>query len=312
MKRGFDLKCFENSLKEILCCPDCKSDLQIEDDNKLLCCKCGNGFDINDGIIVLMPQNGNQAQNEERELREKVAEEHGSQDIEKIYKAIEKHHCMPLMSSKAEAFRNQFNNNQWIVDVGCGSGYYWQKSDSGAKLILMDFAMSNLKAARNILKDSNNVLFVQADASCLPFKNNAVSGIWSVQVTQHFPETVMTNFLNELQRVLQIKHVIEIYNLNPDFMHKVIYRLFGKYFHIKGQYGEMLQNKLHGKELLFLWEMFTRDGKTKIEYSELFFHPNFKLFPQFNAIVYIEKILNLMPFFTKLFARQISINISKM
>jgi len=95
-------------------------------------------------------------------------------------------------------------------------------------------------------------------------------------------------------------------------MHKVIYRLFGKYFHIKGQYGEMLQNKLHGKELLFLWEMFTRDGKTKIEYSELFFHPNFKLFPQFNAIVYIEKILNLMPFFTKLFARQISINISKM
>ena len=216
---------------------------------------------------------------------------------------------MPVMIAKADEYRKRFTNDQWVVDVGCGSGYYWKNSKPGAKLILIDFAMSNLKAARIILKDTEDILFVQADASCMPLKENSISGIWSVQVTQHFPDIVMKKFLDELKRILKKNYFIEVYNLNPDMMHRFVYGLFGKKFHIKGQYGDMLQNKLNSKELLVLWDKFLGESEYKIMFSELFFHPNFKIFPQSKIIPILERILDIFPLFTKLFARQISINI---
>jgi len=45
----------DKELLDILACPDCKGDLKLED-NKLICQKCGEDFEIREGIPILLPK----------------------------------------------------------------------------------------------------------------------------------------------------------------------------------------------------------------------------------------------------------------
>jgi len=248
-------------------------------------------------------------QTEERELREECAKQYRYGDSKKILKAVSAYHCIPVMSRKAREYRARFNASEWMLDIGCGTGYYWRDT-RGAKLILMDFAFGNLMAAKTMLKEECGIIFVQADAANLPLKSDSLSGIWSVQVTQHFPDSVMHSFLEESGRVLKERFLLEIYNLNPAILLKVFYKLLGKKFHIKGKSGKTVFNRLNAQELVVLWRSIKREVKFSFGYSELFFHPDMYIKPQARAIEFIENFFNKAPWLSRFFSRQIQIKIS--
>lgn len=301
----------QKALSEILCCPICKNDLELIGIDELKCISCFKRYLIRDGIPVLLATDVSKDQVDEQRLREEIARKHGYIKIEEILKIVSYHHCLSVMSKRAKEFRAKFNPSSWILDVGCGTGYYWcNTGDTAGNLILMDFALGNLKAAKSLLKEQNHIIFMQADAANLPIRTHRLSGIWSVQVTQHFPDLVMKNFLSEVKRILKNSFLIEIYNLNPALLHKIIYKLFYKKLHIKGKSGSMVLNRLNADELINLWKGIAGDAKHKVGYSELFFHPDFHLRPRNRYLYIIENILRKVPWIARGFARQIHIRSS--
>jgi ubiquinone/menaquinone biosynthesis C-methylase UbiE/uncharacterized protein YbaR (Trm112 family) len=305
------MKELQEVLDKILCCPACKCDLMICSDNKLKCVSCHQSYPVKDGIPVLMNKSIGKEQTDEQLLREELAKKHNEKTFEEIIEVVSYHHCLQIMSKKANKFRACFDSSQWILDVGCGTGYYWRNTLSGGSLILIDFAFNNLKVAQTMLAMEQNVCFIQADASNLPIKPCSVSGIWSVQVTQHFPDIVFESFLGEAKRVLSSSFLIEIYNLNPAWLYRILYLLFGKKLHIRGKCGDMILNRLNSREHAAIWRDVFNDEQIRIGYSELFFHPDFRVFPRNKYPVLLENLIaTKMPYLAKLFARQISVNLS--
>ena len=151
-------------------------------------------------------------------------------------------------------------------------------------------------------------MLVCADAAALPIRDRAISGVWSVQAFQHFPQKVFHKALSELRRVLRDEFVAEIYYLNPAWLHKVIYRLFGKRLHWRGKLGAMEWNLLSEKEWINVWGQF-RGGRPEISsgYSELFFHPKFHLGPLAYPLRLERALATYAPKLAGLFARQMHI-----
>lgn len=256
-----------------------------------------------------MPNTLLKEQREEKELREGCAREHGYTDPDKILKAVSSHHCVSIMSGRAKDYRAKFNKSDWILDVGSGTGYYWRNT-SGGNLILMDFAITNLKAAKTLLDGQKSIFFVQADAANLPFKSEAFSGIWSVQVTQHFPDSVMSSFFFEVKMVLKKRFLIEIYNLNPALFLKILYKILGKKFHVKGRIANITLNRLNENELVAIWRGIFGTAKLEFEYSELFFHPDLQFRPNGKWIEFVENIFRRVPCINRFISRQVQIKIS--
>jgi len=303
-------KLLQEALKDILCCPECKNELRLVNGNELKCQQCFQKYDIKNGIPVLICGDRIKDQPAEWKMREKTAKEQGYTHPEEILRHVSFHHCLPVMSKKARSYRKKFSSSRWILDIGSGTGWYWA-STSGGNILLLDFAFENLMAAKTLLGNDGQVLPIQANSGLLPIKTNCLSGLWSVQATQHFPEPVIVPFLQETKRVLKDKFLVEIYNLNPAWIHKIIYGLFGKKYHTKGKWGNMVFNRLNKNELNTLWRDVARDAITSIGYSELFFHPDFRLCPKGEYISIFEDVFNKLPgSLGRTFARQIHIKIS--
>jgi len=299
----------KRALCEILCCPKCGGGLKYASDDSVGCDPCGHRYKVEDGIFILMPPEGLDEQREEQKIREEVAVRHTCIDLEKILHTVSRHHCIAVMSRRAGDFRSRFRPQDWVLDLGCGTSYYWRRT-KGASLMLMDFALSNLKTAKTLLGSSSGAIFVQADAGSLPIKPGSLSGIWSVQTTQHFPDSVMKAFLSNIKIILKDRFVAEIYNLNPALFYTVIYWLKGKKLHIKGNTERFVLNRLDATELIAMWGNILNGSKFELGYSELFFHPELHFMPQSRYPVAIESLLGRFSLFSKLFARQIHLKIS--
>tara|TARA_B100000315_G_C14590669_1_gene595557 strand:+ start:263 stop:1186 length:924 start_codon:yes stop_codon:yes gene_type:complete len=299
----------QKALQEILCCLICKGDLKIVTENELKCYACYQKYPIKEGILIFMLDDLLKEQAEEQKAREEAAKKHGFMDSDKILKSVSLHHSLQIMNKKAKECRASFDATEWVLDVGCGTGCYWQ-STKGGNIILLDFTFENLRAAKLLLKDENHVLFIQANAGRLPIKTKSVSGIWSVQVTQHFSVSIMKLFLKETKRILKDNFLIEIYNLNSPWFHKVIYKLLGKKYHIKGKNGEITLNRMNGRELSSLWSTVFNKASFEIGYSEFLFHPDlrFKLKGEYTS--FFDRVLSKLSGTGKIFARQIHIKIS--
>jgi len=100
-------------------------------------------------------------------------------------------------------------NNELFLDIGCGYGRLFNEYKNFKNIVLVDYSLRNLKAARdsisNFLKFDKNKLssiyFVAADASCLPFKSGCADTILTVRVVHHlnYPE----KYFDEVSRILK-------------------------------------------------------------------------------------------------------------
>lgn len=84
-------------------------------------------------------------------------------------------------------------SNEIFLEIGCGTGHWtWFFSELGYKIIGLDIDKNMLRAAKN--KDIKNAVFVQADASNLPFKDNSFDICGAITVLE---------FTNDFQKALK-------------------------------------------------------------------------------------------------------------
>lgn len=296
------------AVRDVLMCPDCDGSLSISPEGGQLSCNhCSKSWPVDNGIIHLM-YGDLSTQEAEWRLREDTMKRHQS-GKDQILAVVAKHHCLRVMYEKARMFRSRFRPEEWILDLGAGTSWYWSRS-GGARLILADFSLESLRVARQLLGDSQPAIFLWTNAQRLPLKTKAISGLWSVQVFQHFPESILQSVQGELDRVLRDNFAIEVYNLNPAVLHKAIYRLMGRRLHCHGSLGEMELNRLSPHEWKQVWREF-RGGRGRISsnYSELFFHPDLRFRPQHYPIGLEHTLTKYVPRLAGLFARQTQVRI---
>lgn len=298
----------ESCVAEVLVCPECSGSLSLAEPGlSITCANCSRAWPIEDGIIHLMNADMSVQESEWR-LRESTMKMHLRQQ-EEILAVVAKHHCFRVMSERASTFRRRFRSQEWLLDLGSGTGWYWRQSE-GARLILSDFSLESLRVARQLLADSQSAVFLWTNAQKLPLRAKSISGLWSIQVFQHFPDKVLRNVQLELDRVLRDDFAIEIYNLNPAPFHKAIYRLMGRRLHCRGRLGDMELNRLSPREWEDVWRQF-RGGTPRISanYSELFFHPDLHFRPQHYPISLERALTKYVPKLAGLFARQAQLRI---
>lgn len=305
-----NLRSLPQAIEEVLACPACKSHLSREDGGLTLkCCACRQSFPVFEGIPILLIGK-TAAQEEERQWRDRLAAQHGKQDVAALMETIGRHHCIPLMRQRAAEFHQRFKADQWILDIGPGWGWHWANLAPGARVLGVDMSLHSLLIAQRLLRPGDPVVLVCADAANLPIRAGTISGGWSVQVFQHFPPEILRRVQDELERVLKDDFEMEIYNLNLPWLHRLIYPLFGKRLHRTGKEGEMMFNRYPAREWTAIWRKF-RNGAPIIthRYSELFFHPEFHLRPDRYPLGLEDFLATRAPGLAALFARQLGLHL---
>ncbi len=78
--------------------------------------------------------------------------------------------------------------NQWVLDVGCGSGRFAEIAlSTGAKVVGLDYS-SAVDACYANLKHHPNLHVVQGDIYALPFAPESFQFVYSLGVRQHTPD----------------------------------------------------------------------------------------------------------------------------
>ena len=274
-----------------------------------MCLACDADYPVHDGIPVFL-KSGSSGQENERNFRDRHAAAQAGRDERALLDIVARHHSIPVMRERAAAFHAGLGASEWLADIGVGYGWHWTRVKAGARILGIDLSLGNLRLAKRLLHDSDRVALVCADAGALPVRSGAVSGIWSVQTFQHFPDHLLRRALGEIERVLGPKSVIEIYGLNPALLHRILYRVAGKRLHQRGRVGEMELNRLSAREFKAAWHGF-RGGASRIStgYSELFFHPDLGFCPAHYPVKLERLLAEKAPGLAALFARQVQVRI---
>ncbi len=77
--------------------------------------------------------------------------------------------------------------DQWVLDIGCGSGRFAEVAlSSGAQVVALDYS-SAVDACYANLRDHPNLHVIQGDIYSLPFAQNSFAFVYSLGVLQHTP-----------------------------------------------------------------------------------------------------------------------------
>jgi ubiquinone/menaquinone biosynthesis C-methylase UbiE len=108
------------------------------------------------------------------------------------------------------AHLNKFPKGNWL-ELGCGTGH-WTKffSDCGFQVTAIDNSEAMLEIARS--KNIENVQFLHADASRLPFPDAFFPGIFSITMIEFVDD--LEKVLNEIDRVLKTEGTLVLGCLN--------------------------------------------------------------------------------------------------
>ncbi|MCL4429245.1 MAG: methyltransferase domain-containing protein [Chloroflexi bacterium] len=103
-----------------------------------------------------------------------------------------------------------------VLDVGCGSGLFFQEIAAEAAMVVgVDVSHNLLLKAKKHAGNLPNVFVLQADADHLPFRDRAFDDVFSFTVLQNMPKPSAT--LCELKRVAKFDGEIVVTGLKKAF-----------------------------------------------------------------------------------------------
>jgi SAM-dependent methyltransferase/uncharacterized protein YbaR (Trm112 family) len=203
---------------ELVFCPHCKGDLQIEKCIKdsdditegiLTCVRCSRRYPVIGGIPRLLPDelrgdlllyhrkfferfrseltmiNHGAGQDKELIVKKKTLKSFSFQwnTFGKVYKEYGQHWNNYLPNS----IKNGFFNGKVGLDAGCGFGrHILQAATSGAEMVGLDLSEA-VRAAHANTKHLKNVHIIQGDIYNHPFKKGVFDFIYSLGVLHHLP-----------------------------------------------------------------------------------------------------------------------------
>jgi ubiquinone/menaquinone biosynthesis C-methylase UbiE len=230
-----------------------------------------------DGIYsAQMPFLGS-VQNDERELRERVA----AHRYDNYLAAIARSHSIPVMDKEVDRFLAKMPKGALILDIGGCWGWHWRriaKARPDIGVLIIDFVRPNLTHAINVLGTllDEQVALMHADATALPFitDRGLFDGIWTVQTFQHIPD--FTNAVKEAHRVLKPGGYFINYSLHNTPLNKLIHKLLSKPYHSEGIVKNTFYlTRANNSQLQIIEDIF--GSKVLDGYAECLFHPDLKL-----------------------------------
>ena len=299
------LELLKNALQEILACPECRSRLDLNPTGESLrCIGCASEFPMVEGIPNFMRRSSG-PQEEEKRFRNAAANDQLRRGTQDLLGVAGRHHCLSVMAAHTRSFRKQFSMNKWLLDIGTGYAWPWMDDSEGAPILAIDISMGNLLLAKRLLGESSSVVLLCADAARLPLADGTISGVWSAQTFQHFPEPTFRQAQGELDRVLKEVFLLEFHHLHPAPLYRILCRLRGRQLHLKGRCGPFETNRFSLFEWRARWAGF-REGQPEIScaYSELFFHPEMGLRPRPYPVGLERWIVSHVPALAGMIARQ--------
>lgn len=97
----------------------------------------------------------------------------------------------PISSERfwgATGWKHSALKDQWVLDVGCGSGRFAEIAlNAGAKVIALDYS-SAVDACYANLGENPNLHIIQGDVYSLPLAPGSLSFVYSLGVLQHTPD----------------------------------------------------------------------------------------------------------------------------
>jgi len=241
-------------------------------------------------------------------LRKKV----GSKNYNDYFEEISKHHSIEVMDREIEIFLKKLKKNAIILDVGSGWCWHWRILNTlrpDVKVVALDFVRENFMHAEKILgkKNLKQIYFVHEDLDNSKFFKNSFDAIWSCQAFQHM------NNINKKFRIVYdlLKKDGYFYNFNLNYSVFIFLRNFFKNNKIKKIKKLYLLNRDINFQIKTLNKIFKK--KTSLEYNEILFHPELKLFfgKKNSFLSKIDSKLSGFSLLKSYFARQVLMKITK-
>ena len=257
-------------LEKYICCPYDYDKLQIgrqayDEVATLICAECGRKWNTVDGIISMMPDyfygyETSRSDNEsEDRLTEIEARDDQAQEYEKI---LTRRRTIIELNTTMREFHP--DPEDVVVELGVGTGRTLEYSDRCGIVFGCDFSLQSLKELR--AKGFQNVIPVQADATLLPFQNQCIDKIISVELFHHIPtQQLRRKYLSECKRVLRDDGEIlmsGIYNFTIRKRLRDIKMVYTKDDHHGGADGKM---GYHTNNKIFYYNYDIRELKAEVK-----------------------------------------------
>jgi ubiquinone/menaquinone biosynthesis C-methylase UbiE len=104
-----------------------------------------------------------------------------------------------------DRLKEKIGNSDLLLDIGCGARPF---DSTAKKQVCADFSITAVKEAK---KNKPDGLFLLADITCLPLKDNSVSDTLSLHTIYHVHKDKQMSALEEIKRVTKNKCYV-VYN----------------------------------------------------------------------------------------------------
>ncbi len=245
-----------NDSLQYICCPSCKSDLFLKDD-QLICSSCDATYSVLEGdILSIVPNMTDDLMLSIEKWDELYRNQLARNELENNFKYYENRFKDDVVNQLIEA--KALSSDTVYLEIGCGTFFLGQSLAKDVGLIIgIDFSPTALKIAKKMLdgKGISNYILIHGDIQKMPLKNDAVDLIYGGGVIEHFENT--STAVCELYRVLKQQGVSvnTVPHLN---LGSLTYRqIWGNIpnFPILKQLAELIHIKLlGGKHMMFGYE----------------------------------------------------------
>ena len=235
--------------------------------------------------------------------RRKVAKSY----YQNFYNHISDHHSIQVMDLEIANLLKKIPKNSIICDVGGCWGWHWrnislQRPD--INIVIIDLVYANLLIAKKLLKKKINkqIYLVNDDICELKINKKIFNTVWTVQTLQHIPK--YSNAIKNIYKTLKEDGYLYNYNLNINYIVRIIYKIFNKKYLIKGYNNDFYLERSNKNQKKIIKKIFK--NKITTRYTELLFHPDLKIKTGTikNLFGKIDTFLSGSLIFKKFFARQ--------
>jgi ubiquinone/menaquinone biosynthesis C-methylase UbiE len=243
------------------------------------------------------------SQKKEFKNRRKVAKSYN----QNFYNHISDHHSIQVMDREIANLLEKIPKNSIICDIGGCWGWHWrnislQRPD--INIVIIDLVYENLLIAKKLLKKKINkqIHLVNDDICKLKIKKKIFDTVWTVQTLQHIPK--YSKAIKNIYKIIKEDGYLYNYNLNINYVVRIIYKLFNKEYLIKGYNNDFYLERSNKKQKKIIKKIFK--NKITTRYTELLFHPDLKIKTGTinNLFGKIDTFLSGSLIFKKIFARQ--------